>query len=253
MPGAAASTCCSAWPMQRGLQLDEPATRSGGRGRAGRAAGRWRPGRCGCGRRAACRRGVPRRSSRPRSSAVCTSSSATVGPEVARPRTAASGRPARRASRCELVVVEQAGAGAAPGRARARPAGRTGASRQSKCTLTDSAASASDGPPSNRPPHSGRRLAACSSSRCSSPWRLPAVRTSFRLAGRRFGRARSCSAGPTARRSPWPGLVERVAGVVGRELEVVQRRAAAPAGDDGAAAVQGHPDVAGDVLAGPRR
>src|SRR4029453_11853809 len=46
------------------------------------------------------------------------------------------------------------------------------------------------------------------------------------------------------------GLVERVARVVGGEVEVVQRLLRPPAGDDGAATLEGHPDVAGDVLVG---
>jgi hypothetical protein len=46
------------------------------------------------------------------------------------------------------------------------------------------------------------------------------------------------------------GLVEGVAGVVGGEVEVVQRGLGAAAVDDGLAAVEHHADVAGDVLLG---
>src|SRR3954451_23803754 len=45
-------------------------------------------------------------------------------------------------------------------------------------------------------------------------------------------------------------LVELVVGVVRRQVVVVQRRRAAPAGDDRTPAVQRHPDLAGDVLRG---
>ena len=48
-------------------------------------------------------------------------------------------------------------------------------------------------------------------------------------------------------------LVEGVAGVVGGQVEVVQRLLAAAAVDRRPPAVQHHPDVAGDVLAGSRR
>ena len=43
-------------------------------------------------------------------------------------------------------------------------------------------------------------------------------------------------------------LVERVAGVVGGQAEVVQAGLGAPAGDHRAAAVQGQPHLAGHVL-----
>ena len=46
------------------------------------------------------------------------------------------------------------------------------------------------------------------------------------------------------------GLVEGVAGVVGGHAEVVQAGLGAPAGDDGPAAVQGEPHLAGDVPLG---
>ena len=84
-PGAGQSACAPR-PGRRAPRTqvdqgrgDRPAT-----GRAGTAAGRWPPGRCGCGRRAACRRRGPSSSIRPRSSAVCTSSSSGGGDEGAR-------------------------------------------------------------------------------------------------------------------------------------------------------------------------
>ena len=129
-----------------------------GRGRAGRAAGRWRPGRCGTGRRAACRRALPSRSSRPRSSAVCTSSSSTVG------RNAPEAQAASRSSSAASIRPSSSGSSRpAPARTRAcarEPARSYGARRQSNCTLTDSRASASAGPPANRPPQRLVRLVA---------------------------------------------------------------------------------------------
>ena len=93
------------------------------------------------------------RSSRPRSSAVCTSSSSTVGRKRAVADARRRGRRARRAS--PRARRRRAGRRrAARGRGRATPARSYGASRQSKWTLTDSRASASLGPPANRPPHS---------------------------------------------------------------------------------------------------
>src|SRR3954451_22757434 len=45
-------------------------------------------------------------------------------------------------------------------------------------------------------------------------------------------------------------LVEHVVGVVRRQVVVVERRRASPAGDDGTPAVQRHPDLAADVHRG---
>ena len=59
--------------------------------------------------------------------------------------------------------------GAAPGRAPREPAMSCRASRQSKWVDSDSAASASAGPPANRPPHSGQRLV-CRCSRVGRSW-----------------------------------------------------------------------------------
>ena len=97
---------------QRVGQLDDAGRPRRGRGRAGTAAGRWRPGRCGERPARSLPPSAPRRSSSPRSRAVCTSSSSTVGrnsPTRRPPR----GRPARPAS------------GPAPRRRAARPAAST--------------------------------------------------------------------------------------------------------------------------------
>lgn len=99
---------------------------------------------------------APRRSSRPRSSAVCTSSSATVGRNS--PDLHASSRSSRAPS-----MRSSSSAVSSPARLSTRACAREpsrsyGASRQSNWTLTESRASASDGPPSNRPPH--RRVGA---------------------------------------------------------------------------------------------
>ena len=102
----------------------------------------------------------PARSSRPRSSAVCTSSSAAVGAERAG-RQARSRLVQRGQQPGQLIVVEQPGLVQHP-RVRAGGEQVVGASRQSNCTLTDSRASASAGPDSNRPPHSRTAGACCS-------------------------------------------------------------------------------------------
>ena len=93
----------------------------------------------------------PSRSSSPRSSAVCTSSSAMVGRKV--PSSTASSRSSSAAS-IESASSSVSSPARCSIRACAREASRSYlASRQSKCTLSDSRASASAGPPSNRPPH----------------------------------------------------------------------------------------------------
>ena len=114
MPGIGGAAVPLGLADQRGLQLGHPGGDLPGVRRAGRAAGRWRPGRCGCGRPAACRRA--RRAARAgRARARC-----------ARPRrrpsagTCPSRRPRvevveRGEHLAELVVVEQAGAVQHPG------------------------------------------------------------------------------------------------------------------------------------------
>ncbi len=93
----------SAEPEQRELQRRRAPPRARGRGAAGTAAGRWRPGRCGCGRPAACRparrasrsararapRARPRRTRRGANVAV-----GDLGGQLGRARRAS--RPARR-------------------------------------------------------------------------------------------------------------------------------------------------------------
>ena len=211
---------------------------SAARGRAGTAAGRWRPGRCGCGRRAACRRAAPSRSIRPRSSAVCTSSSSASARSDPAATSAVELVERRRASRPSSSSVEQAGPvqhpGVGPG---CRPGRRAPAASRSGPRPTAPPAP-SDGPagePAAPQPRVGARVRR-SARRASAAGRACAAIL--------LGRPHS-STKPLARR-----LVEGVARVVGRQVEVVQRRLAAPAGHHGPAAVQRHPDVAGHVLVG---
>ena len=115
------------------------------------------------------------------------------------------GRPARPAS--GPARRRRAARPAASTRACARDAARSyGASRQSNCTLTDSRASASAGPPANRPPH---RLVTVGRQRCSRSGLLSSTPrhgspASAASPAGRPGRRPAGSAGPTARRSPWP-------------------------------------------------
>src|SRR5581483_8099255 len=171
----------------------------------------------------------PSRSSRPRSSAVCTSSSATV-PVKAPDSTSASSRSSPSSIRVSSSSVSSPALCSTRAWAR-EPAMSYGASRQSKCTDAESAASASDGPSAKRPPHSRVSFAMRSALEVTlgGDLRRHAVDVDEAL-----GR----------------GLVEGVAGVVRGQVEVVERLPRPPSGDDGPAAVQGHPDVAGDVLVG---
>ena len=185
----------------------------------------WRSGRCGCGRRAACR--PARRAAR----------AARARARCARPRRRASGRrnptrPRRRDRRArrasgQLVVVEQAGrcriracAGSAQV-VRRQPPVEVHADRQAR--------------PARRP---GR-------------WRTARpTGGSVPSAGSRHRRSRLAAillGSPHSSTNPWPGTGRRCLRVVRRQVEVVQRLVAAPAGDDRPATVQRHPDVAGDV------
>ncbi|SHW09089.1 Uncharacterised protein [Mycobacteroides abscessus subsp. abscessus] len=97
-------------------------------------------------------RSSPTRSIRPRSSAPCTSSSVGSGPnEPSATSFPKLSSPARSPSRCSSV------SNPAPRSTRACALDAVtsyGASAQSKCVDLLSAASASDGPEANRPPHS---------------------------------------------------------------------------------------------------
>ena len=132
-------------------------------------------------------------------------------------------------------------------RACARDASRSyGASRQSKCTLIDSRASASAGPPANRPPHN--RVGGGAPVAGSPTVSVPPIRPSCWSRWPRSG-----SASPTARRSPWPAAGRRCRRR--RTSPGCSRRARRRCAGRShrAAAVQHHPDVAGDVLPRPRR
>ena len=170
---------------------------------------------------------APSRSSRPRSSAVCTSSSSTRRAGTRRRAPRRRGRPGRRASRPSSSSVEQPGAVQHPG---VRPRGRRGrtapaASRSARST--DSAASAVAGPPANRPPHSrvGRRwsltldvlvVATTSLDAHASIPRLRA-RVTAGPVRRRGAAAHLAGQAPQLDEALGQRLVERVAGVVGRQ------------------------------------
>src|SRR5919202_2993933 len=240
-PGIGASGCASACATRAPARSSSPRARSRARSRRyirysvatwslrDRPA-RSRPPRSG-----------PARSSRPRSSAVCTSSSSGTGtnaPEA----TSASSRSSAASSPSSWSAVSRPAA--CRTRACARdPARSYDASTQSKCTDADRAASAADGPPANRPP---QRLTGAAGEPGSSAVTVGSPPAEPRVAG----------GGQLARQAPQldealgERLVERVAGVVGREVEVVQALLAAPARHHGAAAVHGHPDVARHVALG---
>ena len=253
MPGAAMSTCRSAELDQGVVQSRRARRRARGRGHAGRAAGRWRSGRCGTGRRAACRRARrAARGARARARS-CTSSSESIAAEV----------PAATAVR-ELVAARRASAparrrragrrGAAPGRApgtrpgrRARAASRSGWTR-------DSRASASDGPPPNRPPQSRvwALAAASGHSQCSSP-----PRSALAVRGTR----RACAVGQRRREplgerpGPPVGLTgDHQDGVVAGDGAEDVGRPTGPARRPGTAPAPGrraqHDEVAAGVGAG---
>ena len=235
---------------QRVGQLDQPARPPRGRGRAGRAAGRWRPGRCGTGRRAACRR-ARRAVPAGRAPARCARPRRRPWAGTRRTRRRPPGRPARRAS--GPVRPGRAGPRAASTRACARePARSYGASRQSNWTLTDSRASASAGPPANRPPHRLVRLvpALFSVRLLSSTPAIVNVTAASHPTGRPGPAASRRRQAPELHEALGQRLVEGVAGVVGGHAEVVEAGLGAPAGDHRAAAVQGQPHLAGDVLLG---
>ena len=114
MPGIGGAAVPLGQPDQRGLQLGDPGRDLPGARRAGRAAGRWRPGRCGCGRPAACRRArraAPAGRARGRCARPRRRPSAGTCPS----RTAASSSSSACEHLAELVVVEQAGAVQHPG------------------------------------------------------------------------------------------------------------------------------------------
>ena len=209
-------------------QLDEPRRRPAGRGRAGRAAGRWRPGRCGSGRRAACRR-ARRAAPAARARARCARPRPRRWAGTAPARTAASSSsraPSIRPARRRRAARPGQDPGVRPGRGRSY-----GASRQSKCTDTDSRASASARAAApNRPPHSrGRPRWRSALDGGSVGARVTARPRPARSAGR-------AARGDLARQAPQ--LDEALAPATGRTCrrrrrwpgEVVERRLAAPAG-----------------------
>src|SRR5690554_6503977 len=179
---------------------------------------------------------------RPRSSAVCTSSSSSRGPKAPE-RTSASSR--SRASSMPASSASSSRPAWCSTRACAwDPATSTSARRQSNWVDLLSAASAPLGPPANRPP---QRLAEDSA---------------IGLEVRRGGQVDPVAELGVARRGQLRGeavdldealgvrLVERVALVVGREVEVVQARVRAAPRDGRAATVQHHAHLARHVALG---
>src|SRR5882757_4852870 len=185
-------------------------------------------------------RSSPTRSINPRSSAPCTSSSDGNGPKL--PSATSSprlSRPASSPSRCSSV---------------SRPAR---CSTRSKWVDLLSAASASEGPVANRPPHRDPSLVLTS----THLRERAQTRVQTRRVARKHARSRGGSRvgqvpprGDLARQAVnvhealRAGLIVGIALVVGGEVEVVQRfRASAPIYRN-VAAVQHHPDLSGDVL-----
>ena len=195
-------------------------------------------------------RSSPTRSIRPRSSAPCTSSSVTSGPKL--PSATSSPRlssPASRPSRCSSV--------SSPARNSTRAwafdaVTSYGASTQSKWVDLLSAASASDGPSANRPPHSEPSLVLT----CPHRAEIDVLAIHSHLRRKWLGVTRGPVGGDLGRQAVHVHealrrrLVEGVALVVGGQVEVVQRFRAAAAVDRDVPAVQHHPDLAGHVLLG---
>src|SRR5690625_198599 len=180
---------------------------------------------------------------RPRSRAVCTSSSSGCGanaPETtsASSRSSASSMPASSVSSSRPAV--------ASARACARePAMSCRASRQSNWVERDSSVRASAGPPEKRPPHRLRGPSVIAALEGCRPVEVDRVAELGVPGGGELG-----GHPEDLDEALGVGLVEGVPGVVGGEVEVVQARRAAPAGDHGAAAVHEQADVTGDVALG---
>ena len=198
----------------------------GARG-ACRAAGRWRPGRCGSGRCAAWRRRRRRsRSPGARSRCGCPRRPAW---KTKLPASSSSSTRSSAASRIgDLLVVEDPGAGQAAHVGR-DPGRSSAARRRSKARLAVKAMTSSAVPPS-RPAQRVTAGPTVGSSGCSAT-----------LAGRPGGTPR-----PPERTKPsasaWSEGVRRV---VGGEPVVVERRRAAPPDD--------HAAARGEATAAPRR
>src|SRR3954468_9095715 len=172
---------------------------------------------------------MPRRSYRPRSRAVCTSSSSTDGRNVPLRTSSASASKVFWIRSCSWSSSSSA---RCKTRACAFDANRSyGASRQSNCTLTDSRASASAGPPLNRPPHNR-----------SGGVPSPGLRSSVSAIGP-FYRPVALGRDPARQTPPLDEalgqrLVEGVVCVIGREVVVVEGAGTPPSGDDRAATVK---------------
>src|SRR6478752_4402107 len=259
LPGMIAVGCAAAWVASVPTTSSTPSAtrRTASRSHSRKSVATWsfrdRPAR------SRPPRFSPTRSIRPRSSAPCTSSSVTSGPKLPSATSSARlSRPTSRPSRCSSV--------SSPARDSTRAcafdaATSYGASTQSKCVDLLSAARASDGPSANRPPHSEPSLVLMTTPETaprSTFWRIPLALSRRNV---RLGVESWCSlagevpAGGDLRRQAMHmhealgrRLVERVALVVGREIEVVQRLGAAPAVDRNVPAVQHHPDLARHVL-----
>ena len=239
-PGAGASTCASAW-LEQGL-LD-------GRRRRAASARAWS--------RRYSRRSVATWSLRERPARSLPPSGAEpleqrrARARCARPRRPASGRTPRcatSASRSSSApsIAASSSSSSSPARCSTRACARDAAQvvrrqppvevhrqRQRRQRLGGSGRE-----PAAPQPGCRRPIPLPRSARVTGPPRRS------RRAAIRLGRPHSCDEALGQR------LVEGVAGVVGGQAEVVQRLLAAPARDDRPAAVQRHPDVAGDVLVG---
>src|SRR5450830_446380 len=196
----------------------------------------------------------PARSMRPRSRAVWTSSSSGAGRKApdatsARSRSSASTIPASSPSSSRPAPWSTCACAI-------EPAMSCPARRQSKCVDFDSAASASAGPPENRPPHRLTRPAAApagtapADSGTDDPTGVAEILGVAEPHIPRGGQLRRQAI--DLDEAAGGRLVERVAGVVRREVEVVQARVAAPTRHGGPSAVQHDPDVTRDVALGVR-
>src|SRR5215469_8845394 len=201
----------------------------------------------------------PMRSSSPRSSAVCTSSSATVGRKA--PLWQSRSRPSSALSSLASSPLSSSPALCST-RACAFDASRSyRASRQSNWTLTDSRASVSAGPDSNRPPHSrtGPVASAPTASsyvvRSACTHKLPSLELVLAHDLHTSGGSLAVAVrGDLAWQAPELDealrelLVKEVAGVVSGQAVVVERERAPAAGNDGLPSLELDPDLAGHVL-----
>ena len=175
---------------QRVLQRRQLRRPAHGRGAAGRAAGRWRPGRCGCG---------PARSLPPSGAELLEQAALErlVHVLVGLDRRERAATTSADSSVSAPTICSSSSAVSSPARCSTRACARddarsNGASRQSTSVDLDSAAIAGEGPPPKRPPH-------------SRVWDAAPPVTQCRRAAAARGPRPASTACPTAGRSPWPG------------------------------------------------